>query len=298
MSQIALFGGLFLCIYYSLFIIMSLPEFVTKKVGKLPGPSLALFCGVHGNETAGIKVLDQLIQNLNIQAGTVYFVKANPQAIEQNKRQIHTNLNRLFLRNIVSQPTYEHARATELMDILDTCDALLDLHSYASPHMPEQAIPFAICETTALPIAKVFNLPYVIHGFTAIESGGSDGYMFLQNKIGICVELGSNERPELFIDLGVEIVKQFLSAYGCIPVPPTQNTQIQTHLTLSTLYKKKHDDFSFAKSFRTFDFVHAGELIAIENKKEIRAKTASYILFPRETNPIGVEVFLLAEIKL
>jgi succinylglutamate desuccinylase len=49
--------------------------------------------GTHGNEQTGIRVVNQLIQN---PISGIRAIKANPEAVEQNKRFIDTDLNRSF----------------------------------------------------------------------------------------------------------------------------------------------------------------------------------------------------------
>ena len=273
---------------------MKLPDHVVKKSGTKPGKTVAIFCGVHGNETAGITVVEQLEKELVVEAGTVYLVHANPSAIAQGVRLVNVNLNRLFLRQDVTTPTYEHHRAAELMDLLDECDALLDLHSYPAPIAPDKAVPFAICETPAFPIAALFDVPIVVSGFTAAEKGGSDGYMFTNDKIGICVELGANERPDLFLNLGMNVAQTFLARFGCIKTIETSIVRAQKRLELAKFYKKTSSDFHFVKPFQSFDRLEVSEPIAIENDHVIQAEESSYIIFPNETRPIGVEVFILA----
>jgi predicted deacylase len=273
---------------------MQLPAHVITKTGPRPGATVAIFCGVHGNERAGILTVNRLTKELEVIAGTVYLVYANPPAIAKNVRLVNANLNRLFLREKSVGGSYEHGRAQELMDLLDTCDALLDLHSYPAPHAPGQAIPFAICEPPSHGIAASFAVTTVVNGFTAAEEGGSDGYMYQNGKPGICVELGANELPGRSVGLGIDTAMQFLSYFGCIeraPSPP----RVQRHLTLTTFYKKTHQDFCFLKKFRNLDAVGADEPIAEVNGLVLRAKRDCAIIFPNADRPVGIEAFMLAE---
>jgi len=115
--------------------------------------------------------------------------------------------------------SYEEKRAIELMKVLDKCEALLDLHAYNEPYI--ESVPFAICEKNCLEIVKNFDVEYALTGIDKIEKGGTDGYMFNSGKIGICVELGSIENYEKFIDLGIKTSYQFLPVqYGYLIVIP------------------------------------------------------------------------------
>ncbi len=272
-----------------------LPVGVVEKVGSKSGPRVAVFCGVHGNERAGILVVERLIKELEIDAGTVYFVFANQLAIERGVRFVELNLNRLFSRIGTPPDCYEARRAQELMDLLDTCDALLDLHSYRAPLLLERATPFAICEPLSLAIAESLPVPIVIQGFSAVQVGGTDGYLFSQRKVGICVELGALECPEAFVELGSETVHTFLHKMGCLrDGADTKSVQGQQHLSLRMMYRKTHESFRFLKPFRSFDTVSAGETIARENALDLIAEETSVIVFPSAEGPIGTEVFMLA----
>ena len=115
------------------------------KKGKKPGKTVAIFGGIHGNEKVGVKMIDILRKNLQVEAGTVYLVYGNPEAIKQNKRFIKKNLNRCFKKDNQGK-TVEDKRARELMKILDKCDALLDLHSFTNPEGER----FVVCEKIIL----------------------------------------------------------------------------------------------------------------------------------------------------
>lgn len=69
---------------------------VLKKEGALPGKTVAVFGGVHGNEGAGIHAVRNAHKTLEIKRGVVYFVEANPLAIQNNVRAINKNLNVAF----------------------------------------------------------------------------------------------------------------------------------------------------------------------------------------------------------
>lgn len=62
--------------------------------------SLVISCGVHGNETAPIEIVSQLVSDVLSGelsgAARVLFILANPWAIAANKRFVDLNMNRLF----------------------------------------------------------------------------------------------------------------------------------------------------------------------------------------------------------
>jgi len=67
------------------------------------GKHIVLSCGIHGNETAPIELLNDLIQQLLRQnivpVNWVLFIIGNPAAINKGSRFVEENLNRLFSGN-------------------------------------------------------------------------------------------------------------------------------------------------------------------------------------------------------
>ncbi len=53
----------------------------------LPGPTVGIMGGVHGNETSGYSVVSELMKTeLDIACGSVILIIGNPRAIEKNVR--------------------------------------------------------------------------------------------------------------------------------------------------------------------------------------------------------------------
>jgi predicted deacylase len=260
--------------------------------GTLPGRRVAIFCGVHGNERAGVMTVDYLKENLVLTKGEVVLVYANPPAIEKNVRQVNQNLNRSFIKK-TTLLNYEDEVARELMQLLDTCDALLDLHSYREPL--GEGIPFLICETNCFDLASKLDFGIIASGFDKIEKGSTDGYMFNNSKIGICAELGAIETPEKFVELGIKTSYQFLRFFGLVEQNYAYDSVEQSFIEANYLYKKASHKFEFSKKFKTFDQVSEGEKIAIDGEKELFAASRGRILFPQSTSPLGVEAYIFAK---
>jgi succinylglutamate desuccinylase len=267
------------------------PTIYTKQ-GAADGPTIAIFAGVHGNERAGILTLDYLRKYLHVERGVVHLVYANPPAIAAGVRYEHQNLNRIMLRD-KERATYEDELASHLMNLLDGCDALLDLHAYPEERGPGEL--FAICEADAYPIANMLGVRFVVSELYKHQQGSTEQYMLRQNKVGICVELGNNNTPERFVGDGIAISKTFLAHFGCIQKQENKINVDQSKLRAVLFYKKQHPVFTFAKNFRTFDQLEAGELIGHDGDREVRAEKACYIMFPQKNNSLDNEAFMLAE---
>jgi succinylglutamate desuccinylase len=270
---------------------MKIKPIIITLQGTLPGKRVAIFCGVHGNERAGVMTVDYLKKNLVLTKGEVVLVYANPPAIENNVRQINQNLNRSFFKK-TSFLNYEDEVASELMQLLDTCEALLDLHSYRE--LLGEGVPFLICSPDCFDLASKFDFGIVASGFDAIEKGSTDGYMLNTNKIGVCAELGATETPEKFTELGIKTSYQFLQHFDLIEQEYPFDSVKQSFIEAGYIYKKASDEFEFSKKFKTFDLVSEGETIATDGEKELSAPFNGRILFPQSTSPIGVEAYILA----
>lgn len=264
---------------------------VIHKRGYAPGKTLAVFSGVHGNEKAGVFALQKIVKEIKIIRGEVYFVFANLKAIEKDVRYIDKNLNRCFFKDNEGQ-TYEDKRAKELMDILDKCDALLDLHASNIKNTK----PFIICEKNCLNIVKNFDFGIVSSGWNKIEPGATDGYMYERNKIGVCLECGFVGDSKEKANLAEKSVYQFLQYFGAIDKKVNFLNKEQKLLKVKKAIKKKSEEFKFIRSFDDFEKLKNSELIAIDENKEYYAKKGEFILFANPKNKkIGDEVFIIGE---
>ena len=163
---------------------------VTTLRGKEPGPHIVISGSVHGNETCGPDAFEEILPTLSLARGSATFVISNPKARERRVRFTEANLNRLFKSDEFISPeqksTYEYKRSRELMPLFLEADALLDIHSGATPGME----PFAICNPLSGAVARTLGFPIVSWGWDVLEPGGTDDYMYLNGKIGVCVECG------------------------------------------------------------------------------------------------------------
>jgi succinylglutamate desuccinylase len=267
------------------------PESIIKKIGELPGPTVAVFGGIHGNEKAGMLAISEILNTVQIIAGTVYFVFANPPAIEKDTRLINLNLNRLFDRKTEGSE-YEVSRAHELMDILDTCDALLDLHSYNS----DIGEPFVIAEANANEIIKEFDVEIVAEGFGDMGYG-TDDYMFRNGKIGICLECGTSNKYQEFVPFAVTSVKQFLNYFGCTKeAVEREKVTKQKRVRAKRIIYKKTEDFKFSQNFLDFETLPTDKPFIVDGSHEEIASVGEIIMFPRAEVPVGGEVCIIGEL--
>lgn len=266
---------------------------ITIKVGKNTGSTSVVFAGIHGNEICGVEAFKKIIPKLNIDSGTVYFILGNPEAINKNTRYIDYNLNRLFkYDNKYSasiKKTYEYNRAIYLKKFLKKADALLDIHSTTNKNEP-----FIICEKQSLKVANFLPSDFkkIVHGFEALEAGGTDGYMLSKGKIGICVECGVHTDKSSIL-LATKAIKNFLKSQGHILKNNSLLMINRPKFKMDSIYCTKTGTFKLFKKFKDFEKINKNQIIGADGNKVIKTKRDSIIVFAHNCDKKGEEAFLL-----
>ena len=258
------------------------------------GPRAVILCSVHGNEPCGVEALKEILPTLEIKAGVLTCILANPKAYEQKVRFTEANLNRMFRStNDLSESeakSYEHIRAKEIMLSLEEADYLLDLHSYSST----SGQPFVICSEKYFDLAKHLGPKIVFSGIDDLHPGSTDGYMNLLNKPGICVECGQHDDPES-IPFAQDSIVRFLSLLEIIEL--TENIPMGDGVALTAarqIYITKID-FKPEKEFKNFEKVFKGQSLGVDGHEEILSPYNGFILFAQKCEKPGQEAFVLGE---
>lgn len=263
------------------------PRIITRK-GDLPGKRLAVFAGIHGNEQVGVDAVNDVLEDLQVLRGEVVFVFANTRALEQGVRYTERNLNRCFTRESIGD-TYEDAVARELMSLLDSVDALLDVHASNTPG----ATPFVIYEEPAEDFVRYLEFDIVSTGWVDVEPGATDEYMYRQGKPGICIECGYIKAGDEHRSLASKSIRTFLSYYGAIDEPlPAPRTQ--RHLQVHTALIKEHESFEYYRQYADFESLPSGTSFAKDESQEYRVEEESVIIFATQ-KAVGDEVGILGK---
>jgi len=254
---------------------------------KKPGPIITIMAGTHGDEICGVKAFKKVIPNLKLKKGKIYFILGNLKAIKLNQRQYQTNLNRLYkddsLIDLKTKQTYEYKRSREIMPYLNDSIALLDIHSA----MDKDSIPFAICEKPFFKIAEQLPVKIISSGFTKMEPGGSEGYMFQNNKIGVCIECG-NHISDLSDQNAIDAIYTFIANFNMIDKPAPQKVNVDF------IYKTKIN-FKPINYFKDFEPIKKGNIIGYDGSKKVIAKSNGFILFVVSRRTSNKEAFLLGK---
>lgn len=267
-----------------------IPEKPIVITGEKPGPTLAIFAGVHGNETAGVFALQDLLPKITIPKGKLYLVFANPPAIKANVRMLEKNLNRCFSGDNTGT-SYEDNRARELMVVLDECDALLDLHMFYD----DDGQPFAICEDDSIELASKFDVDIISTNWSEVEPGGTDSYMYHQGKVGICIECGPISKAAQYKDFAINTIYQFLEYYGMADRIVEYSVSPKRIIRAKQAVFKTSKDFVLSQNLGNFDRLSEGQVVAVDETTKYTSKAGECIIFPHYNARVGEEAYIIGE---
>ena len=252
------------------------------------GLNVAVLAGVHGDEKSGIIAIKDIVENFEINSGNVIFIICNQKAIDENKRYIDENLNRCFLKDKIKTNSYEENIANDLKEIISQCDICLDLHNSTSV----ESEPFIICERNATKYLDSINCKKVCYGFDINEPGGTDYYMNMNNKIGICVECGYLGDENL--DFVRNVISNFLSKTKNLEVTKYLIYNNKEFFELEEAYTSD-EECEIYLNFKDFEYIEKNMLIGnkLHSKEDIIIDENSYLLFTnKKVTTAGDEVYL------
>jgi len=257
--------------------------------GQLKGPTVTIMGGIHGNEFCGVEAIQSLVSDLKIKRGKLNLIIANPLAIEKDVRAVNVNMNRIFLDEIDSQikDTYEYQRSLEIRKFLDDSDILLDIHSSGPDSQP-----FVITEQNGIKYIQNLNFELVLTGIDAFHPGSTDGYMYNNGKVGICIECGYM-RDKNSSNVAIQAVIDFLIGLDMLDGENLKSRKSKQIFASKLIYKSQTNDFKLVKKFTDFDFVPQGTVIGFDGGKPISFEKDYYILFSVNQFQKNQECFLL-----
>lgn len=268
------------------YILRLTPKSIQKKM------TLGFLALVHGNETIGLPILNQLLGSLvsgEIKIDfEVYFGLGNVEAAQKDVRFVEEDLNRCFGLADVQSLEGKRAREMESM-MLNHCDYLIDLHQTQRAALRPFFI-FQYSSPRCLNIMEKINpgLPTILQTDPIGENTGlsTDEYLRMRGGFGTALELG--EKGDLqYFPMGLEICKEVLFALP--PLSTVASTSIQENLKLPLFQlngKLKAQDSSWQldPSWENFKEFKLGQKMGTTNSGDIIAPEDGYLLFPRFSN--------------
>jgi predicted deacylase len=298
-----------------------------------PGTRLVVLGAVHGDETCGTRAIERVVAEIDagtlpLVAGRVTFVPVtNALAYARGQRGGDRNLN----RKLVPTPTpreHEDHVANWLCPLLAEHEVLLDLHSFRSPGVPFAFLgptdnagvlePFAQAAREEA-IALRLGVGRAVDGWLSTYAAGSErrralsatipdahldtdpaygiGTTEYMRSVGGCavtLECGQHDDPAA-PDVAHRAIVRTLAHLGISGAPDPEPARTMQTLRLAEVVDRTSAGDAFAKAWRSFDPVAAGERIG--TRADGTAVTAPFdgaIVFPNPAAEPGQEWFYLA----
>ncbi len=221
----------------------------------------------------------QLIRKQITLTMDVVLILANRQAYLAGTRFIDQDLNRLY-GQITPTNTLESKRINKIQPHLLTSDYCIDFHQTVE----ETNTPFFIFpyqETTYFWARQI--LPFV--PIIAVEKPShittSSSYMYLLNKRGMTVEIGSNGIDTNQLSQGLEIIHNALS-YNPLNYSVKPSSELGPIYTSHHLEPYNGGEIVFRKNLKNFDSIHSGDIIGkLDGRDIVSQKNGKILLFPQ-----------------
>lgn len=273
--------------------------------------AIVLSAGIHGNETAPIELLDLLCRDLfsNILCLNVrlLIIFGNPQAIQQGKRYIENDMNRLFGEDSENYLDSESQRAKQLKHCVveffnssqkqaiyyhyDLHTAIRESNFPIFAMLPYQTQPY---NTSLLDGLNRANLDAVVYHnelgktFTHFTSETCQSAS-VTLELGKARPFGENNLAEF------TAIDQMLRATISNTVLP-QRTKIKMatfEVVQSVIKSTEQFQLNLPNEAPNFSIFQLNELIATDGTKKIIANDNLYILFPNPKVKLGLRAGLL-----
>jgi len=293
--------------------------------GESDGPLVIIVAGMHGNESAGVEavaeVLDILEGTQSGFKGRLLCLRANINALEHDVRYVDEDMNRVWFPAILEQirktpgeklnssERYEIKQLLKILDNLDQPDdfpaIFADIHTFSA-----EGWMFSLTSTelkqrkllSNLHVPMVFGVEETLHG-TAF------GYFQKQGFISFGLEGGQHENELTSYNTKASIML-LLQAAQCIDqehIPElseyqqdlgwhTRNLPAEAELVYQHIIEPG-DNFEMRPGFKNFQPVKKGEWLANDREGKIRAQCDGYILMPLYQSQGNDGFFIITDIE-
>jgi len=276
------------------------------------GPIIVLFVGIHGNETAGViaveNVIEKISENTESVNGSLFAIKGNLEALSSGHRYIDTDLNRLWEmfntdKDFSVSLDSDNETPVEYLESLRVKAAIEDIlekHKkdnkeviFADLHTTSsESCAFILLNDTLanrelarkFPVPQILGIEENIHG-TLLSYINNLGYRAIGFEAGAHTSWNSITRSEAFIELllhytGVmklnddELQKQEQEIKTYTKVPDTY-FEVRYHHLIDDA-----EQFNMLPGFINFDPVDKDVPLAYENGELVKAPESGRIFMP------------------
>lgn len=284
--------------------------------GQSPGPLLICTAGLHGNELAGIKALEFVFKMLEVEHitnpdfhfhGRLVGIAGNIQAMDQGKRYIKQDMNRMWMPENVERirrtpPHLLESEERELRDMVrhidmelahqpDASILVLDLHTTSSDG---GIFCIATEDPESVRIASELHAPVILGMLHGIQ--GTTMHYFRREVIprditSFAFESGQHDDPKS-VNRSIAAIIACLRALDMIDPEHVETVHDQVLIDYSRglpriaeliqAYQiQDEDSFEILPDFRNFQPVEKGQLLAYDAGQTVHAIEDGLILMPR-----------------
>ncbi|OGG81032.1 hypothetical protein A3H77_00355 [Candidatus Kaiserbacteria bacterium RIFCSPLOWO2_02_FULL_56_11] len=262
-----------------------------------PGSVLGISACTHGNEPSGLAVFEFLLKEKHIEkellCGSLYLVVNNIRATEKffsavNEEEIRksrycdVNMNRLpkDTLELENDARYEVVRARKVYPIWERFTVGLDVHSTLDPSEP-----MIISRGGGFhpELVRGFPIQTLISNIDKIQLG-APAFAFYggleSNTQVFAIEAGQHTDPESF-GRAVACATALLQNLGMLSGTSAERRvdYREYHINDSIIFP--NSSFDFVKSFKSYDEIRKGELLARNaNGEEIHAPFDGHLIMP------------------
>lgn len=285
---------------------------VYKIDSNIPGPTLGITVCTHGNELSGVAAIYYL-RNIykidkRLKKGKILFVINNIRAgekalmvktkIERLKaRYMDLNMNRLpkNLEKIRKDNRYEIKRSKELIPVWDSFDCSLDIHSTTQDNKPM----IIAAENLDFSLTRGFPIGIVIKNIDKIQIG-APAFAFYgkgRNIQTLEIEAGQHESVKAQ-SVAVSCILSLLKNLKMINGKTKNGTREVEEYFIFDSVIFPHNKYELSKTFKDFELVKKGQLLASFKGKEIFSLSDAHVLFsPKKKKSVKIneEIMFLSK---
>ncbi len=273
--------------------------------GAFPGPLLLFFAGIHGNEPAGVIALQNTLKALALRKnqifGKIYGIVGNLRAIQEEKRFLDEDLNRIWINNRIAQLDKKETlleEEKEMLDLLNFVQKILaenkapvyfiDFHTTSSKTYPFITINDALINRK---FAMQFPVPVVL-GIEEYLDGPMLSYINQKGYVGIGFESGQHQEDSAIrhAEAFIYLTLRFSGAIKKKHLPEwkhyfkvLEDSAGSLHRIFEIVYLHKigdYDQFKMFPGFESFQVIHQGKDLAYHNAVKIKSPFNGRIFMP------------------
>jgi len=305
---------------------------IGKHQGVENGPLLICIGAMHGNEPAGVRAIDLMSKMLEVEPitnpafkfrGTFLGIIGNTRALQQRKRFLTRDMNRMFTPEIIDKIQHkgifelesEELEIKELIDCIETNIKqirpdrviLLDLHTTSSSG---GIFSIATDDEKSIDIAMELHAPVIVGMLSGIQ--GTTLHYFNDKNFNVPIttvtfESGQHQE-ELSVNRAIAAITNCMRTIGCIRVEDVENRHDKILMEYSKNLPKvvnlverfsitPEDNFKMLPDYKNFQSINKGEVLATSVNGDIQASVSGRILMPLYQKQGEEGFFIVQEVE-